>query len=101
MTAQKHTPGDWTVDRSDRRGTHLYVTANMGTADVCRVTDNGSAAANARLIAAAPDMAEALRECALISGGECYCSDYDPSELGPGQTCGYCTATEALKKAGM
>ncbi len=63
----KHTPGPWLVSRSidKRTATHVRTEAKLpGASDgvsVCRITYvDDRAAANACLIAAAPDMLEAL-----------------------------------------
>ena len=56
----KHTPGPWVVGQSggviDRRGCAVAKVQDMPG------QDSGERAANAALIAAAPDMLEALRE---------------------------------------
>jgi hypothetical protein len=59
----KHTPGPWQV-----HGSHIY-TADPERALLAQVFNSGSKAsdyplqANARLIAAAPELLEALKEC--------------------------------------
>ena len=67
---EKHTPGPWTVENLGRPGCHI---AGNNNANVCGVTqprpyaviyspiDAEISKANARLIAAAPDMLKALR----------------------------------------
>lgn len=60
QNAVSHTPGPW---HSLALGTHVRAADHSGIAKLA--TRNGNAdeqAANARLIAAAPDMLEALRE---------------------------------------
>lgn len=64
MSISKHTPGPWTLDD---RG-YKYIVSKSGngyiTRDVCRLDGSTMAAlaqeANARLIAAAPELLEAL-----------------------------------------
>ena len=63
----KHTPGPWQYVLQG--GTTLFITEADGSTIICvRVTENTTAhsrlAANARLIAAAPDLLEALRRFA-------------------------------------
>ena len=63
----KHTPGPW---KTTRFGEHTFVTAenHMGLAEsICQITDDpedlssAESAANARLIAAAPELLEACK----------------------------------------
>ena len=54
MSAAKHTPGPWTVESNDTR----YI---VGGGYWIAQMHGGNSEANARLIAAAPDMAKALR----------------------------------------
>ena len=66
----KHTPGPWAIRRA--RG-HVYIRAEHD-AEVARMggenvlADDSSAAANARLIAAAPELLEALRDLVSAEG---------------------------------
>lgn len=60
MSAAKHTPGQWAIDWNISRldihsGGKLIATLRRSTKDV----DDAEAAANARLIGAAPDLLEA------------------------------------------
>lgn len=55
MASASHTPGPWALDRSRIYG------ENMLVASVAYFRDTSLEEANARLIAAAPDMLEALR----------------------------------------
>ena len=63
---KQHTPGPWALDD---RGYKFIVSAGDGyiTRDVCRMDSSTMAAfaqeANARLIAAAPELLEALQLC--------------------------------------
>ncbi len=63
----QRTPGPWTVTESDpAEGAHVFwITAPQGcgpnNGEVDIVSVHGNKAANARLIAAAPEMLEALR----------------------------------------
>lgn len=64
----EHTPGKWKVEGSDNPdGSNLIVLDEDGRViadmcDSCGVEDCEEAEANARLIAAAPDLLEALRD---------------------------------------
>jgi len=57
MSQAKHTPGPWTA-------TGRSVNAEASDRNICVVRFAGDAAANARLIAAAPAMLEALKVAA-------------------------------------
>ena len=84
----KHTPGPWTLDD---RG-YKYIVHKPGdgyiTRDICRMDSSTMAAfaqeANARLIAAAPDLLEALK---MLLGS----TSYDPNAA--------CKARAAIAKA--
>lgn len=67
MSAQ-HTPGPWSIDWNISRldihaGGRLVATLRRSTRDGPPTYDDAEAKANARLIAAAPEMLEALRDC--------------------------------------
>jgi hypothetical protein len=71
----KHTPGPWTADKLQDRDT-FNIFANGFVSAMCQVsrmenstrsTSGNEVAANARLIAAAPDLLEALREIAELA----------------------------------
>lgn len=80
------TPGPWTLlpEEADKdylriRGTRLggrYKVANVhhiryeGAHAVVRERDDAESMANARLIAAAPELLEALKACAAVCAGE-------------------------------
>ena len=54
----KHTPGPWAYE--NYRGTvHVFIDNEGGTPSICKLVGNDKDA-NARLIAAAPDLLEAL-----------------------------------------
>ncbi len=55
----KHTPGPWKTTHSEVNGYRVSDSTGWGVAVVLKDTNDE---ANARLIAAAPDMLEALRE---------------------------------------
>lgn len=69
-----HTPGPWAIDRDDRPGmawNNHIVQADRPHMAICFMThsgraDNSECEANARLIAAAPDLLEALEGLAPI-----------------------------------
>ena len=56
MMEGKHTPGPWTVGRD-----YCFGPQGIGVGVIVAACPNHEAQANARLIAAAPDMLEALR----------------------------------------
>ena len=64
MSESKHTPGPWTVGKSDA-GFSIYAGDLLIVDLVCGITDD-EADANASLIAAAPDLLEALHQIALL-----------------------------------
>ena len=68
MSGSKHTPGPWTV----RDTTQVSADLNGKTYDIvtCHAFAPGEQAANAKLIAAAPDMANLLEEwrCFVLHG---------------------------------
>lgn len=74
----KHTPGPWRIEADRQHGEH-FDTILIRTAEwdesghernftVARITGCENAQANARLIAAAPDLLEALKEIAKGEG---------------------------------
>jgi hypothetical protein len=79
----KHTPGPW-IALTAPNG-HTYIEAR-GTVEIARMgSDNmlatGSAAANARLVAAAPDMALALHRIATITNRDGFAIDMHNNEM--------------------
>ena len=88
----KHTKGPWVVERSTIYDSEVvYINTNTGTwkqGEICVLYGNlDTNLANARLIAAAPDLLEALT--ALVD--RCYMNDRFPDLTGP--------AEEAIQKA--
>lgn len=82
----KHTPGHWEVEKDDKT---VVSTSDYNIAFVVTLPSKEETTANARLISAAPDMAEALALCiAVIENGA--------DDLGAKQA-----AIAALKKAGV
>lgn len=71
----KHTPGPWNVEGPDWYGDFNIVPSHEALAigAVVRngMRDQGETEANARLISAAPDLLEALRELFATVKGEC------------------------------
>lgn len=60
-----HTPGPWATDAAYVSDRYRYVLADDGM--ICRITKIGAASeSNARLIAAAPEMLEALKEVTKV-----------------------------------
>ena len=65
----KHTPGPWYVDTQAKRADYIRANGDElpGTCAIAQICSRGGwseSNANARLIAAAPDLLEALIECA-------------------------------------
>lgn len=96
----KHTPGPWKILNSHQYENHsgaaqLIENPNVGAVCLMIDTDDGRVCdANARLIAAAPELVEALnRMLQTRDWGICRCA-------GVG-TCAGCTARAALHKAGI
>lgn len=92
-TAAKHTPGPWRVATFDDQ---LEVIRDFAQSicSMCR-TDGG---ANARLIAAAPELAEACRR--LTKAQPCNCRSVKVV-AGPDAVCDSCFGLAALEKAGI
>ncbi len=74
----KHTPGPWEHDMQfivcpDSSGLHhdLYVAEIVQEDEEGRCVDEDQQDANARLIAAAPELLEALLECVTDDGAHC------------------------------
>lgn len=64
MSAAQHTPGPWSVDPIDDLDAHILGKPNGFCADIIadvKSFDLDEGQANARLIAAAPDLLEALK----------------------------------------
>jgi hypothetical protein len=88
MKNTKHTPGPWTADKYDSE--ELFIWAKDAT--ICEINDPNSGQereANAQLIAAAPDLAEAAKDAV----------DW-MAEMGGGHDV-YEKLIEALQKAGI
>ena len=71
MEAMKHTPGPWSVEKGDPEcGNYGWYVCHPDTVDeesaICNLSVE--AEANARLIAAAPELLEALKECITDDG---------------------------------
>lgn len=79
MSEEKHTPGPWSAEDKidDRGGWHdprqrILITGPKGvlvanyTTEFMEYPDDDENAANARLIVAAPDMLEALKDCVAV-----------------------------------
>lgn len=70
--AMKHTPGPWVVDPAVRQGFTVYAPKEgfiVGTQDEEGRYGAIESEANARLIAAAPDLLEALKELVAAADG--------------------------------
>lgn len=108
---KKHTPGPWHVGKYRSGHTkigHVFAEIVVGQIDgqdqhahICYTfnSDIGESLANARLIAAAPELLEALRIIAL-KGDLCLCEhDDDDCCAKVGEFCAHCIAAVAIKKA--
>ena len=88
-----HTPGPWNCNRSSASGYDIVCSENSPT-DVCVISrrdkTTGEIDANARLIAAAPDLIEALR---AVVATEIYLPDH------PQRQAAYRNARAAIAKA--
>ena len=66
----EHTPGPWVINESKNI---IFIPTSFGNDIVCTITNGGHikevSDANARLIAAAPEMLEALKEAKLYIDG--------------------------------
>lgn len=77
-----HTPGTWDTDLSEHDAPYQDIVVRSGTRGICTVwiddapcnDYNAEQRANARLIAASPDLLEVLQELEESSG---YWSEYD------------------------
>lgn len=64
MTKTKHTPGPWKVQKPDSQSYAHTITGNgFWIADVAHGAIKDDDVANAHLIAAAPELLEALKKC--------------------------------------
>lgn len=86
-----HTPGPWEV--SDKPGVWVgpVIKANHGTRGVAFVC--GESDANARLIAAAPELLARLKS--MVSGAECECDKGDEEH----PLCDICWSRQVIDKA--
>lgn len=77
MSTTKHTPGPWVVILSPADHDEFEVVTSNVSMPICQFWRKGygveAHAANARLIAAAPDLLEALR--AFVTHGTCFTCD--------------------------
>ena len=109
----KHTPGPWEATGAEVWGTHAmrFNLTTGGTpmiATVCKHEDAERAfpyEANARLIAAAPELLEALRQCAEVlehtagsTTGYCCCGDRMDTHADP-MSSGHIPVDEGLYHA--
>ncbi|GGD58701.1 hypothetical protein [Croceicoccus mobilis] len=70
----EHTPGPWSLDENDIRDeAQAVLTDRFGgtVADVFTGHRHGECEANARLIAAAPELLDALEYLVSLGGGDC------------------------------
>lgn len=74
-----HTPGPWAVDVMPGEVV-VYEAVTLENIDICKMGGNNNDGANARLIAAAPDMLAALR-AALKALQTCMDGDYSTGHV--------------------
>jgi hypothetical protein len=84
MSESKHTPGPWNAEPMTGRGAWVKGSSGEWAALSCGDTDT-TAEANARLIAAAPELLEALnkiisRHSELVCSGDCGFWDVEDEE---------------------
>jgi hypothetical protein len=58
--SKQHTPGPWAVEVDKHGAVTVYEAVTMQNLDICEMGGNTNDGSNARLIAAAPDLLEAL-----------------------------------------
>ena len=79
MSATQHTPGPWQIETfDDVPHSRIHAKGEIGGA-IADIYGNGDHGANARLIAAAPDLLAALREVDE-AGRAKYASDFGAAE---------------------
>lgn len=69
-----HTPGPWSIQADDLDSFTIY-SEQMNIAEILAIGGEGMSdegEANARLIAAAPELLEALQECITSEGAACF-----------------------------
>ena len=73
MNSTQHTPGPWSIEWDHQSNTPEFIRAFVDgeMEDVAIVTPD-TPVANARLIAAAPDLLSALKECITEEGATCF-----------------------------
>ena len=105
MSEAKHTPGPWNVDKDMIRAVDP-ITSIACICDVAWPLGNLQECpeANAHLIAATPDLLEALKDCCVIAKPEnpaCCCPNYQPLPDGDCAEAknGDCHIWKAIQKA--
>lgn len=97
MTDQKsqHTPGPWSVVKDRFNNSQVYA-ENRNILDDLPIADNIIEKANASLIAAAPELLEALQRHTAVSS----CDGHGCTGSGKGvDDCPYCQGRAAIAKA--
>lgn len=96
MSKTKHTPGPWQIIGSDNATPHIMTHEAAGILDreflVCampaEISHSYNSWANARLIAAAPDLLEALQEFVdNVCCENCMSNGFDPEDKTDCQDC--------------
>jgi len=91
-----HTKGKWEIAKSGNDDFNICVRTHLDGGSICHITSWSEEYANAKLIAAAPDLLKALKEISLGNGA------YDPDQLKHASNCidnMKLLALEAIKKA--
>ncbi len=99
MAGTKHTPGSWKYQENADAYTHIVRGPTGQFIASCPQGTDGEDEANARLLAAAPDMLEALEKIADNYGGcRCNHTTADCCEK-VGEFCPHCIAETAISRA--
>jgi hypothetical protein len=99
MTAHKPTPGPWRYSEEELWGAVYGDSHELVATVLPGILDKNKVVATARLIAAAPDMANALEAMLARFGHHCCAGDFSDGMVTHSAGCCVDAATQALKKA--